>query len=142
MAYSVQVVVDSADPHAQADWWAQTLEWEVEPQDESFIRRMIEAGHATDADTVVHRGALVWRDGAAVRAPDGSAAAPRILFQRVPEGKTVKNRVHLDLRTGEDDLAAVRARLLEHGARAIGEGRQGPHAWVVMTDPEGNEFCV
>ncbi len=67
--------------------------------------------------------------------------APRVLFQAVPEPKTVKNRVHLDLR-GEDDPAALRERLIERGATALHDGRQGPHTWVTMSDPEGNEFCV
>ncbi len=61
--FSVQVTIDSADPHDLAHWWAATLRWEVEPQDEGFIRSMIEQGHATDADTRTYRGALVWREG-------------------------------------------------------------------------------
>jgi predicted enzyme related to lactoylglutathione lyase len=60
----------------------------------------------------------------------------------VPEGKAVKNRVHLDLRTGEDDVEAIRAHLVERGATVLGQGRQGPHSRVVMADPEGNAFCV
>jgi hypothetical protein len=60
MAYEFQVTVDCADPHVLADWWAQTLGWQVEQQDEAFIRRMISEGYATDADTKRHNGALVW----------------------------------------------------------------------------------
>jgi predicted enzyme related to lactoylglutathione lyase len=60
----------------------------------------------------------------------------------VPEAKTVKNRVHLDVRTGGDDVVAVRARLVERGATILYSGRQGPHTWATMADPEGNEFCV
>ena len=138
--HTFQVVIDAADPHAQADWWAETLGWEVEPQDEAFIRSMIDQGHATDADTTVHRGHLVWREGAAINSP--VAGSPRVLFQLVPEAKTVKNRVHLDVRTGDGDAESVRAALLARGATQIGSGRQGPHSWVVLTDPEGNEFCV
>ncbi len=139
MAYSVQVTIDSREPHVLADWWAETLGWVVEVQDEDFIRRMVAEGHATQDETTVHRGSLVWRAGAAIQAPD--AASPRILFQQVPEPKTVKNRVHLDIRTGGED-EALRAQVLERGAAAIGSGRQGPSSWVVFTDPEGNEFCV
>jgi hypothetical protein len=66
-----------------------------------------------------------------------------MFFQQVPEPKTTKNRVHLDLRPdGDVDLDALRASLVERGATRIGGGQQGPHAWVVMQDPEGNEFCV
>src|SRR5437762_1152697 len=142
MAYEFQVVQDSADPHALADWWAETLGWEVEPSDEAFIRRMIGEGYATDDDTKVHNGTLVWKEGAAIRHPDGLERAPRLLFQLVPEAKTVKNRMHLDVRTGGDDLDTVVAKLTGRGATLLHKGRQGPHTWVTLADPEGNEFCV
>src|SRR3712207_6906696 len=51
-------------------WWAEVLGWQVEPQDEAFIRRMVESGAATEADTTTHRGALVWSSGAAITSPD------------------------------------------------------------------------
>jgi glyoxalase superfamily protein len=140
MALDFQVVVDCADPHTLADWWAETLGWRVEPQDEAFIRRMVEAGHASEADTTIHRGALVWRTGAAVNSPD--PGRPRVLFQLVPEGKTVKNRLHLDLRAGDAERDAVVAGLLERGATKLHDGAQGPFRWVTLADPEGNEFCV
>jgi hypothetical protein len=137
-----QVAVDSARPHELADWWAAALGWEVEPQDEAFIRRMIAEGYATEeADTMTHRGALVWTAGAAIRYPGGEGR-PRVLFQLVPESKTVKNRVHLDLRLGGEDAAAAVARLVAAGATVLHEGQQGPHRWVTLADPEGNEFCV
>ena len=100
MAYEFQVTQDSADPHALADWWAETLGWEVEATDETFIRRMISEGHATEADTRTHKGVLVWRDGAAIR----HEGRPRVQFQLVPEKKAAKNRMHLDLRIGDDDV--------------------------------------
>jgi hypothetical protein len=143
MAFEFQVVVDSADPHGQADWWAETLDWAVEPSDEAFIRRMIDEGYATDADTTTHRGVLVWREGAAIRHPEDPASGQRrrVLFQLVPEGKTVKNRVHLDVWVGDGAKEAV-DRLTERGATLLHEGQQGPHHWFTMADPEGNEFCV
>ncbi|HEY4614672.1 MAG TPA: VOC family protein [Citricoccus sp.] len=149
-AYGLQVCVDCARPHELADWWAEALRWEVEVQDEQFIRRMIDEGHATEADTTTHRGRLVWTAGAAIvppSEPDGARATdrPRILFQPVPESKTVKNRVHWDLREpGADDArrAAEVERLVALGATRIGAGRQGPFAWTVLADPEGNEFCL
>ncbi|GAA1831267.1 VOC family protein [Luedemannella flava] len=143
MAYDFQVTVDCSDPHVLADWWAETLGWEVEPSDEAFIRRMVDEGFATEADTKTHQGVLVWREGQAIRPPaDGDVPARRVLFQTTPEAKTVKNRVHLDLRIGGDDRGEVVARLISRGATQLWEGRQGPHTWVTMTDPEGNEFCV
>jgi hypothetical protein len=145
MAYDFQVVVDSRRPHELADWWAETLGWAVEPSDEEFIRRMIAEGHASEADTMRHNGVLVWRDGNAIRHPDelaGGGTRPRVLFQLVPETKSVKNRLHLDLRVGQDNVAAQVAALTGRGATMLHTGSQGPHTWVTMTDPEGNEFCV
>jgi hypothetical protein len=142
MAYEFQVAVDCADPHAQADWWAETLGWQVQPQDEEFIRRMIGLGHATDSDTTVHNGALVWKTGAAITHPEGTERAPRVLFQLVPEAKAVKNRVHLDVRIGADDVEAAVAGLVARGAKVLHTGHEGPHTWVTLADPEGNEFCV
>ena len=142
MAYTFQVAVDCREPHVLADWWADALGWSVEPQDEQFIRRMIAEGHATEAETTTHRGELVWKDGAAIRHPDGLEAAPRMLFQRMPEAKTVTNRVHLDLRVGDEAVADVVSRLTAAGAVFLHDGHQGPHSWVTLRDPEGNEFCV
>ncbi len=141
MPYTFQVTIDSADPHALADWWADALKWEVESSDEDFIRQMVAQGYATEEETTTHRGVLVWKTGAAIRHPNGLAAAPRVLFQRVPETKTVKNRVHLDLRVGDDDAESVADAMVANGAVMSHRGQQG-HTWVTLTDPEGNEFCV
>ncbi|GAA1764600.1 VOC family protein [Luedemannella helvata] len=143
MAYDFQVTIDSSDPHTLADWWAETLGWEVEPSDEAFIRRMVDEGHASEEDTTTHNGVLVWRVGAAIRPPaDGEVPAHRVLFQVAPEKKIVKNRVHLDIRVGDDDRDEVVARLSARGATKLWDGNQGPFTWVTMADPEGNEFCV
>ena len=140
MAYEFQVTIDSAAPHPLADWWAETLGWEREPTDEAFIRRMVDAGHAAESDTTVHDGRLVWAVGAAIRHPTG--AAPRVLFQLVPEPKTVKNRVHLDVRVGPEELDDEVARLTARGATVLHHGQQGPYTWVTLADPEGNELCL
>ena len=140
MAFDFQVTIDSSTPHELADWWAETLGWQVEQQDESFIRRMVQQGAASEEDTTEHRGALVWKVGAALTSPD--PGRPRVLFQLVPEAKTVKNRVHLDVRVGADRREAEVARLLERGATELWRASQGPFEWVTLADPEGNEFCV
>lgn len=154
MAYEFQVTQDSADPHALADWWAETLGWQVEPSDEAFIRRMVDEGHASAEETKLHNGVLVWKAGAAIRHPEGVARAPRVLFQLVPEGKCDEprtdvtgpvrrhNRMHMDVRVGEERHVEVVAQLIVRGATKLWDGRQGPHVWVTMADPEGNEFCV
>jgi hypothetical protein len=145
MGLNIQIAVDCKNPHDLADWWAETLEWAVEPQDEAFIRSMIEQGYATDADTITHNGRLVWKDGAAIRpAEELEAKAPtrRILFQPVPEQKTLKNRVHWDVRLEGRDKDEVRTELEARGAIFLWTASQGPHSWHTMADPEGNEFCI
>ena len=140
MAFDLQVVVDSTAPHELADWWAEALGWQVEPQDEAFITRMVQAGAASESDTMRHRGALVWSLGAAITSPE--PGRPRVLFQRVPEEKTVKNRLHLDVHVGPERREAEVARLLSLGATELWRGEQGPMSWVTLADPQGNEFCV
>jgi len=106
-----QVIVDAADPVALGRWWAEALEWQVVSDDpEEFEIRA---------------------------APD---RLPGLLFVRVPEPKTVKNRLHLDLRPDADQAGAV-ARLESLGATRVDVG-QGEQTWTVLADPEGNEFCV
>jgi Glyoxalase-like domain len=102
---------DCADPAAIARFWAEALDYQSFPSDD----------------------------------PNEAAIAPKsgggmhILFLRVPEGKSVKNRLHLDLRP--DDQAAEVERLLALGAKKVDIG-QGSPTWVVLADPEGNEFCI
>ena len=140
MAHTFQVTIDSTAPHPLADWWAEALGWEREPSDEAFIRSMVEQGYASESDTMRHGGELVWVEGAAIRHPTGGA--PRVLFQLVPEPKTVKNRVHLDVRVGDEARDAEVARLTALGATVLHHGQQGPYRWVTMADPEGNELCL
>lgn len=145
MTLDFQVTVDCSDPHVLADWWADALGWAVEPSDEDFIRRMITQGYATADQTTTHRGTLVWKEGQAIRHPDGPMTGPggrRILFQGVPEPKTVKNRMHLDVFAGPGRVEAEMERLIAAGATFQHRGQQGPHGWVTLTDPEGNEFCI
>ncbi|MGW0173039.1 VOC family protein [Rhodococcus sp. NPDC003322] len=140
MSYDFQVTVDSQRPHELAKWWAQTLGWRVEPSDEDFIRGVVAAGQASEDDTEIFEGVLVWKAGAGISDPE-HPEHPRVLFQWVPEGKTVKNRMHLDLRVG-DDRQAVADALVERGATVLHHAEQGPFRWITMTDPQGNEFCL
>jgi hypothetical protein len=59
-----------------------------------------------------------------------------------PEGKTAKNRMHLDVAVGADRIREEQDRLTGRGATYLYDGEQGPHRWVTMADPEGNEFCL
>lgn len=139
MAYDFQVTMDSARPHDLADWWADMLGWEVEPSNEVFIREMFAKGYATEDETTTHKGVLAWKAGAAIVHPE---TKQRFLFQLVPEAKTVKNRVHLDIRMGEDKIEAELERLTARGAKFLHRGKQGPHGWITIADPEGNELCL
>ena len=105
---------------------------------------MIADGYATLDDTTTHAGKLVWADGAAIRHPDGPDKGPRrrLLFQRVPESKTMKNRLHLDVFAGAENVRAEADQLIGRGATYLHDGQQGPHRWIALTGPEGNEFCV
>lgn len=126
-----------------ADWWAETMGWQLEPSDEALIRSMVAQGFATEEQTLIHNGVLVWKDGQAITAgPDATQGQPRILFQRGTQEKVGKNRVHWDVRLGGDDKGAVREKLEARGATFLWEASQGPHAWFTMADPEGNEFCI
>ena len=135
MGTRLQVVFDAADPHALVRFWAAAVRYDLEDHS-PVVAQLLTGGQIMDGDVVDVEGRQVFRDLAACSDPEGTG--PRLLFQRVPEGKTAKNRVHLDLRA--DDLAAEIARLQELGA-VVGEVQSSEHV-VLLQDPEGNEFCV
>jgi predicted enzyme related to lactoylglutathione lyase len=74
---------------------------------------------------------------------DGAGAGPKIVFQKVPEAKVVKNRVHLDLIVG-DRIEAEAERFIGLGATRVSDGpfEEGGTSWIVLADPEGNELCI
>ncbi|MDI3385825.1 VOC family protein [Streptomyces sp. B-S-A8] len=143
-----KIVVDSADPHAQADFWAAALGYSVE-DNSALIEQLLGAG-AVPAELVTeHHGRHAWRGAAAARHPDdpydessGAGLGRRLLFNEVPEPKTGKNRVHLDLHVGAEQRADEVARLEGLGARVVRAVDEPGGSWVIMQDPEGNEFCV
>ncbi|MGD9996577.1 MAG: VOC family protein [Ilumatobacteraceae bacterium] len=137
MSRSIQVAIDCHDPHALNRFWAALMEYEVEDHHD-LIEQLMADGLLTDSETVTIDGRRAFATAAACRDTSGRG---RLLFQRVPEEKTVKNRVHLDVHAG-DDRDAVVARCIEMGATKLWDGRQGPETWVTLADPEGNEFCV
>ena len=148
MAIGYKICIDCADPHRLAAFWAEALEYVVEDHS-AMIKSLLDGGRITDTDVATVDGRLRFRTAAAVRDPNaaveeysGTGRGGRVLFQVVPEAKTVKNRVHLDLHVGADRRDAVVKRLTEAGGAVIGHGEQGGSSWIVMADPEGNEFCV
>lgn len=108
--------IDSVDPVPLARWWAELLGWRI-----TFEQ----------PDEVV------------LEPPEGSpedGVSPDILFLRVPERKQVKNRLHIDLRPTDQSREVARAEAL--GAHQVDVGQSQTATWVVMADPEGNEFCM
>ncbi|MFE4367389.1 VOC family protein [Streptomyces sp. NPDC056835] len=143
-----KLVIDAADPHAQAGFWAAALGYLVEDHS-VLVEKLLSLGHVTDADVLEAHGRRAWRDLAAVRHPDepyeeesGMGLGRRILFQRVPEAKTTKNRIHLDLHPGPGQREAEVERLEGLGATVVRHVKEPGGEWVVMADPELNEFCV
>ncbi|MCX4576794.1 VOC family protein [Streptomyces sp. NBC_01571] len=143
-----KLVIDAADPHAQADFWAAALGYQLE-DNSALIERLLTLGAAPPEATVESHGRRAWRDLIAVRHPDdpyeeetGIGQGRRLLFQRVPELKSSKNRLHLDVHAGPGRRAEEVARLQELGAGVLRHVKEPGGEWVVMADPEGNEFCV
>ncbi|MFD0370571.1 VOC family protein [Streptomyces sp. NPDC059071] len=143
-----KLVIDSADPHAQAGFWAAALHYREEDHS-ALVSRLLAAGAVEPDVTVTVHGRPAWRDLAAVRHPDDpfdpdtdTGLGHRILFQRVPEPKTGKNRLHLDLHPGPENREAEVARLEGLGAKVVRHVAEQGGSWTVMTDPEDNEFCV
>ncbi|WP_064445839.1 VOC family protein [Micromonospora sp. NBRC 110037] len=144
MARDVQITIDCADPAKLAAFWAEVLGYRVQGPPEGF-------DSWEQALTAMGVPPERHNDASAVVDPEG--AGPRLFFQRVPESKRVKNRVHLDVRaapglTGEARTAALEAAadlLVPLGATRVGRFEPAPPleaGHVLMTDPEGNEFCL
>jgi hypothetical protein len=143
MSKEVQITFDCADPAALAAFWAEVLGYHIAPPPGEFTTwdEALDAWGVPPEDRN-SRSALVDPDG----------ERPRLFFQKVPEGKTAKNRVHLDVRAapgqkGDERMATLQVeadRLIALGATVF--ARLEPNAVdegiIVMNDPEGNEFCL
>lgn len=144
-----KLVVDTHDAPVLADFWAAALEYEVEDNSE-LIARLLATGRLPEAAVAEHNGSRVFRGFAAIRHPEdpydeetGIGRGRRILFQDVPEPKSVKNRLHIDIHAGPQARDTTVARLESLGASRVEEVDRGPAGhWWIMRDPEGNEFCV
>ncbi|NEW37549.1 glyoxalase/bleomycin resistance/dioxygenase family protein [Nocardia cyriacigeorgica] len=149
MALNWKLVIDSRNAATLADFWAAALEYEVEDPS-ALIDHLLAAGQLGEDAVLEHRGRKTFRGYAAIRHPDdpfdelsGVGRGRRLLFQDVPEDKTVKNRLHIDVHSEPDGLDALVARLEGLGATRVREFDRGPAGhWWVMQDPEGNEFCA
>jgi hypothetical protein len=143
MAVPIQVTFDCADPERVGTFWAAALGYKMQDPPE---------GHESWESFLTSIGVPKERWNSAYAIVDPEGKGPRIFFQQVPEPKSVKNRVHLDVNVGGGPGAPVderRARVDAAVERLIGLGatklrpyEQNGEYWVVMRDPEGNEFCL
>ena len=108
-----ELIVDARDPEALARFWGEVLGWEI--------------GESTDQ--------IAW-----LKPP--APAVPLIVFVPVPDPKSVKNRIHIDVSPTDRSRDEEVERLLALGARRADVGQGEDVSWVVLADPEGNEFCV
>jgi catechol-2,3-dioxygenase len=108
-----ELVIDCADTERVATFWARVLGYEV-----------------------------LDRDAGAIEIGVAHGAYPTLVFVPVPEPKTVKNRIHIDVNAVGADQATELQRLLALGARKVDVGQGEDVSWVVLADPEGNEFCL
>ena len=140
MARHLQVAIDCADPDRLAAFWCEVLGYRVADPP---------PGHSTWSD--YSRAVAVEPDEAWSRIVDPDGAGAPLLFHRVPEGKTTKNRMHIDIRVrppgASDDEARPyiedeARRLVDLGATHVRTDVDGDDCYAVMLDPEGNEFCV
>lgn len=152
MSLDVQITFDAHDPRVLAQFWAEALGYEVPGPPGVELPEGDDPWAAWDAflDRIgVPEGQRNAK--AAVEDPDGTR--PRVFFQQVPEGKTAKNRVHLDLRVapglqGDERMAALEAACERLVALGATRGRRFEPAppleagFITMLDPEGNEFCL
>lgn len=143
MVVQMQVSFDAADPQRLAAFWREALGYQDQPPPEGYASW-------EDWARAVGIPEEAWGDTAALVDPEG--VRPRVLIQRVPEPKTAKNRVHLDLNvSGDREVAfedrrpkvdAAVERLIGLGATKVRAYDEPDQYWVVMQDPEGNEFCL
>jgi hypothetical protein len=135
MATPFQITVDCVDADVMCRFWSVALGYVPEPPP---------AGYLSWEDYLRSSDITIPPQGSIGAIVDPEGTGPRVLFLRVPERKTSKNRLHLDLRAGRTDDAkqAKIDALLDAGAANVRRVEEHGHWWMVMTDPEGNEFCV
>lgn len=143
MSVPIQVTFDAADPDALSRFWAEILGYIIQPPPEGY--------DSWEAFlTKIGIPEAEWDKASAIVDPEKKG--PRLYFQKVPEGKTAKNRVHLDVNCGgphgtpleerKKKVAENVARALSLGATKLYDKDENGEYWVTLADPEGNEFCM
>jgi len=144
MSRTIQITFDCADPNALAGFWNEAVGYTYDAPPPGF---------ETWDEALAHFGVPEEDRNNASACVDPDGAGPRLWFQKVPEGKTAKNRLHLDVRAapgleGDERMEALEAecdRLVPRGATRVSRYEPEPPmsaGHIVMTDPEGNEFCL
>ncbi|MFC7533914.1 VOC family protein [Actinoplanes sp. GCM10030250] len=152
MSREFQVTFDAHDPRALSVFWADALGYLIPGPPGVELPEGADPFAAWE-EALARFGVPKeeWNSRSAIEDPEGKR--PRIFFQRVPEGKTAKNRLHLDVRSapgldGDERMAALEAecdRLVGLGAKRLRRDEPTPPmsaGYIVMADPEGNEFCL
>ncbi len=133
MARTIQITVDAAGPRRLAEFWCEVLGYVEQPPPEGFDtwEAALDAFgiDRTDPDRAF-----------AIVDPEG--LGPRMFFQKVPEGKTAKNRMHLDVRVDPSERRSRADELIALGATFVAEFDRPEGQWITLLDPEGNEFCL
>ncbi|WP_314171815.1 VOC family protein [Streptomyces winkii] len=117
-----ELAIDCADPGGLAGFWCSVLGYEVQDEDDGLVT----IGSPSVPEGKVRLGPV----------------PPTLTFTRVPEGKSAKNRLHVDVNPTDREQDDEVRRLIDLGARRAEVGQTGDETWVCLADPEGNEFCV
>jgi hypothetical protein len=133
MANGFQVTFDAASPRALGSFWCKVLGYVEQPPPPGFDswEEALDA-FGIDRSDPDRAFAIV----------DPTGAGPRVFFQKVPEGKSAKNRVHLDVNVGPDAMHAKADELVGLGATFVAEHDEPGGHWITLLDPEGNELCL
>ena len=133
MANKFQVTMDAASPRALGVFWCEVLGYIEQPPPEGFDN-WEDALDAFGIDRTDPDKAYAIVD------PDSEG--PRVFFLKVPEGKSAKNRVHLDVSVDPEAMRDRAEELVKLGASIVGEFDEPEGKWITLLDPEGNEFCI
>ncbi|TFH16293.1 MAG: VOC family protein [Acidimicrobiales bacterium] len=133
MGSQIQITFDAAAPRALATFWCDVL---------GYIEQPPPPGFATWEEALTAFGIDQSDPDRAFAIVDPDGVGPRVFFLKVPEGKTAKNRMHLDIHVEPSELHARAAELVALGATNIAEFDEPEGHWITMLDPEGNEFCL
>ena len=133
MANTFQVTIDAAGPRALGAFWCEVL---------GYVEQPPPPGFDTWEDALDAFGVDRSDPDRAFAIVDPEGRGPRVFFQKVPEGKVAKNRLHLDVNVGEEAMHAKADQLIALGAIRVAEHQEPGGHWITLLDPEGNELCL